>query len=180
MPTERPTKKHKGLVIINTGEGKGKSTAGFGMLLRGWGRDMKVAAVQFIKGETSKFGEHMALAKMGVEVIPAGRGFTWTSHDLDVDAEKARHGWKTASEMILSGEYDVMMLDEITYPINWGWIDAEEVRTAIESRPEATSLVLTGRDAPEWLMDISDTVTVMGNHKHAYESGIAAKKGIDY
>ena len=181
MAENRPPKKQKGLVIINTGEGKGKSTAAFGLLLRAWGRDMKVAAVQFIKGESSKFGEHMALAKMGVEVIPAGRGFTWTSHDLDVDAEKARHGWETASKMILSGDYDVMMLDEITYPIRYGWIDVAEVIATLNSRPEMMHVVLTGRHAPAELVEFADLVTEMKLVKHPYsEQGVTAQKGVEF
>jgi cob(I)alamin adenosyltransferase len=99
---------------------------------------------------------------------------------LSQSEAEAREAWRQGKALIESGKYRLIVFDEITYPINWGWIDAEEVRAAIESRPEVTSLVLTGRDAPEWLMDISDTVTVMENRKHAYESGIAAKKGIDY
>lgn len=174
-------KKHKGLVLINTGEGKGKSTAAFGMMLRAWGRGMRVAAVQFIKGDTSKFGEHMAFEKMGVEVIPAGRGFTWTSHDLDVDAEKARHGWKVASGMILSGNYDVMVLDEITYPLRYGWIEVSEVIGVLSRRPSMMHVVLTGRNAPQELVDFADLVTDMRPVKHPYtEQGITAQKGVEY
>ncbi len=181
MPTNRPPKKHKGLVIINTGDGKGKSTAAFGMLLRAWGRDMKVGAVQFIKSESGKYGEHRALEKMGVEVIPAGRGFTWTSHDLDVDAEKARHGWKTASEMILSGEYDVIMLDEITYPIRYGWLDASDIIDTLSRRPEMMHVVLTGRNAQDELVEFADLVTEMKMIKHPYETqGVTAQKGVEF
>ncbi len=181
MPKKRLPKKHKGLVLINTGHGKGKSTAAFGMLLRAWGRDMKVAAVQFIKSQTSKYGEHRALEKMGVEIIPAGRGFTWTSHDLDEDAERARHGWKTASEMILSGDYDVMMLDEITYPVRYGWIDAKEIVDTLSRRPEMMHVVLTGRNAADELVEYADLVTEMKMVKHPYESqGVTAQKGVEY
>lgn len=180
MPAKRPQKKQKGLVMINTGDGKGKSTAAFGMLLRAWGRDMRVAAVQFIKSETSKFGEHMALEKMGVQVIPAGRGFTWTSHNLDVDAERARHGWKIASEMILSGDYDVFMLDEITYPIRYGWIEAAEVIDTLSRRPEMMHVVLTGRNAPGELVEFADLVTEMKLIKHPYpDQGVTAQKGVE-
>ena len=181
MPGNRHEEKHKGLVIINTGDGKGKSTAAFGMLLRAWGRGMKVAAVQFIKGESSRFGEHMALEKLGVEVIPAGRGFTWTSHDLDVDAEKARRGWKTASEMILSGEYDVFLLDEVTYPVRYGWITAAEIIDTLKKRPEMMHVVLTGRNASPELIEFADLVTEMKPIKHPYaEQGITAQKGVEF
>ncbi len=181
MPDKRPPKKHKGLVIINTGDGKGKSTAAFGMLLRAWGRDMRVAAVQFIKSQTSKYGEHRALAKMDVEVIPAGRGFTWTSLDLNEDAERARHGWKLASEMILSADYDVMMLDEITYPIRYGWLEASDVVDVLSRRPEMMHVVLTGRHAPDELVEFADLVTEMRMVKHPYaEQGVTAQKGIEF
>ena len=174
-------KKYKGLVIINTGEGKGKSTAAFGMMLRAWGRGMRVAAVQFIKDDTSKFGEHMAFEKMGVEIIPAGRGFTWTSHNLDVDAEKARHGWMVASEMILSGNYDVLVLDEITYPLRYGWIDVADVTDVLGRRAPMMHVVLTGRNAPQKLVEFADLVTEMRPVKHPYaEQGIAAQKGVEY
>lgn len=180
MAEKRPRKKHKGLVILNTGDGKGKSTAAFGMLTRAWGHGMKVAAVQFIKSETTRFGEHKAFAKMGVEIIPAGRGFTWTSHDLDVDAERAKHGWRTASEMVTSGEYDVLLLDEITYPIRYGWLDVSDVIQTLERRPEMMHVVLTGRNAPRELIEFADLVTEMKIVKHPYgEQGVTAQKGVE-
>jgi cob(I)alamin adenosyltransferase len=178
---ERNADRTKGLVIINTGDGKGKSTAAFGLLLRAWGRGMKVGAVQFIKGETSKFGEHMAFAKMGIEIIPAGRGFTWTSHNLDVDAAKARKGWETATEMLLSGNYDVVLLDEVTYPLRYGWLETAEVIGVLRRRPEMTHVVLTGRNAPAELIEYADLVTEMRPIKHPYhEQGIVAQKGVEY
>jgi len=171
----------KGLVIVNTGHGKGKSTAAFGMLLRAWGRGMRVAAVQFIKGETNRFGEHMAFDKMGIEIIPAGRGFTWTSHNLDIDAEKARHGWQKAQEMILSSDYDVLLLDEITYPVRYGWIDIAEIIETLERRPGSMHVILTGRNAARELVDYADLVTEMKMVKHPYaEQGVAAQKGVEY
>jgi cob(I)alamin adenosyltransferase len=181
MADTKVTIKEKGLVIINTGDGKGKSTAGFGMVLRAWGRGMKVAVVQFIKTDTAKFGEHMAFEKMGVEIIPSGRGFTWTSHDLDVDAEKARHGWKTAAEMILSGEYDAMMLDEITYPVRYGWIKASEIIDVLSRRSPLMHVILTDRDAAPELTQFADLVTEMRLVKHPYaEQGVRAQKGVEY
>lgn len=179
--SKRPPKKHKGLVIINTGDGKGKSTAAFGMLMRAWGREMRVAAVQFIKSDTSKFGEHMALDKMGVEVTPSGRGFTWTSHDLDVDAERARNGWKIASEKMLSGDYEVLMLDEITYPLRYGWIEVSDVIEVLEQRPEMMHVVMTGRHAPDELVEFADLVTEMKMIKHPYsQQGVTAQKGVEF
>jgi len=167
-------------VVLNTGDGRGKSSSAFGIMLRARARDWPVAVVQFLKSPDWVTGEQKMAEPLGVDFWSLGDGFTWDSDDLSQSEAEAREAWRQGKALIESGKYRLIVFDEITYPINWGWIDAEEVRAAIESRPEVTSLVLTGRDAPEWLMDISDTVTVMENRKHAYESGIAAKKGIDY
>lgn len=173
--------KEKGLVIISTGDGKGKSTAGFGMLLRAWGRGMKVAAVQFIKSDKSKFGEQMAFEKMGIEIIPSGRGFTWTSHNLDVDAERARNGWKIASEMVLSGEYDVLMLDEITYAVRYGWLEAADIIDVLNRRPPMMHVIITGRSAAPELVEFADLVSEVTPLKHPYtDQGVRAQKGVEY
>ncbi len=180
MKSNRPPKKHKGLVIINTGDGKGKTTAALGMALRAWGHGMRVAMSQFIKNENARFGEHHALENIGIEVVRAGRGFTWTSTDHDVDAEKARHSWKMASEMILSGDYDLFVLDEITYPIRYGWIDVSDVIDTLKQRPPMTHVVLTGRAAPPELVEFADMVTEMSVVKHPYaEQGVTAQKGVE-
>ena len=171
----------KGLVVINTGNGKGKTTAGFGMMLRAWGRGMNSMAVQFIKSEKSKYGEQMAAEKIGIEMIPSGRGFSWTSKDLTEDEALAQNGWKIAKEKISSGEYDVIMLDEITYPITWGWIDVDEVLEVIANKPEMLNLIITGRDAHEKLVEVADLVTEMKEIKHPYaDQGIPAQKGVEF
>ena len=171
----------KGLVVINTGNGKGKTTAGFGMMLRAWGRGMNSMAVQFIKREKSKYGEQMAAEKIGIEMIPSGRGFSWTSKDLTEDEALAQNGWKIAKEKISSGEYDVIMLDEITYPITWGWIDVDEVLEVIANKPEMLNLIITGRDAHEKLVEVADLVTEMKEIKHPYaDQGIPAQKGVEF
>ncbi|MDA1279658.1 MAG: cob(I)yrinic acid a,c-diamide adenosyltransferase [Chloroflexi bacterium] len=171
----------KGLVIINTGNGKGKSTAGFGMMLRAWGRGMNTMAVQFIKSEKSKYGEQMAAEKLGIEIIPSGRGFSWTSKDLSEDEAKAQHGWEIAKEKINSGEYAVILLDEITYPVMWGWIDVDEVIEVIRNKPAMLHLIITGRDADPKLIEIADLVTEMKEIKHPYaDQGIPAQKGVEF
>jgi cob(I)alamin adenosyltransferase len=171
----------KGLVVINTGNGKGKTTAGFGMMLRAWGRGMNSMAVQFIKSEKSKYGEQMAAEKIGIEMIPAGRGFSWTSKDLTEDEALAQNGWQIAKEKISSGEYDVIMLDEITYPVTWGWIDVDEVIEVIANKPEMLNLIITGRDAHKKLVDVADLVTEMKEIKHPYaDQGIPAQKGVEF
>ncbi|MDP6055369.1 MAG: cob(I)yrinic acid a,c-diamide adenosyltransferase [Dehalococcoidia bacterium] len=171
----------KGLVVINTGNGKGKTTAGFGMMLRAWGRGMDTMAVQFIKNEKSKYGEQMAAEKLGIEVIPSGRGFSWTSKDLSEDEAMAQHGWEVAKEKIESDEYDVIMLDEITYPIMWGWINVDDVLKTIANKPEMLNLIITGRDADPKLVETADLVTEMKEIKHPYtDQGIPAQKGVEF
>jgi len=171
----------KGLVVINTGNGKGKTTAGFGMMLRAWGRGMDTMAVLFIKNEKSKYGEQMAAEKLGIEVIPSGRGFSWTSKDLSEDEAMAQHGWEVAKEKIESDEYDVIMLDEITYPIMWGWINVDDVLKTIANKPEMLNLIITGRDADPKLVETADLVTEMKEIKHPYtDQGIPAQKGVEF
>ncbi len=171
----------KGLLIINTGNGKGKSTAAFGVMLRAWGRGMRVCAVQFIKNEKTKYGEQMAAEKLGIEMVPAGRGFTWTSKDLNVDSAMARHGWETAKNKVLSGDFDVVVLDEITYPIRYGWLDVQEVVDVLKRRPRMVHVILTGRDAQPELVEIADLVTEMNDIKHPYrDQGIMAQKGVEF
>ena len=188
MPKAAPTKftpppnlkrVRKGLVIINTGNGKGKSTAGFGMMLRAWGRGMDTMAVQFIKSEKSRYGEQMAAEKLGIELIPSGRGFTWTSKDLSEDEAMAKNGWEIAREKINSGDYHLILLDEITYPISFGWINVKEV--VLQNRPAMLHVVLTGRDAEPELIEAADLVTEMKEIKHPYkDQGIRAQKGVEY
>ena len=190
MPKTAPTKftpppnmkrDRKGLVIVNTGNGKGKSTAAFGMMMRAWGRGMKTMAVQFIKSEKSRYGEQMAAEKMGIEVIPSGRGFTWTSKDLSEDEALAKNGWAIAREKINSGDYQLILLDEITYPISFGWIDVNEVVEVLRNRPEMLHVILTGRDAEPELVEAADLVTEMKEIKHPYnDQGIQAQEGVEY
>jgi cob(I)alamin adenosyltransferase len=170
-----------GLVIVNTGDGKGKTTAALGVLLRAWGRGMRVCMIQFIKNEDASFGEHKAAAKMGVEVLSSGDGFTWLSKDLDESAAKARHGWQIAQEKIASGGYDIVILDEITYCFSFGWLDFDAVRAWLEAnRPPDLHLIFTGRDAVPALIAYADLVTEMKLIKHPYDQGIKAQPGIEF
>ena len=180
-PPPNLTRERRGLTVINTGNGKGKSTAAFGTMLRAWGRGMKVCAVQFIKSEKSMYGEQMAAEKLGIEIIASGRGFTWTSKDLSEDESRAQHGWSLAKEKIESGEYDVIVLDEITYPITYGWIEVEEVIECLKNRPEMLHVIITGRDADPKLVEYADLVTEMKEVKHPYrDQGIPAQKGVEF
>lgn len=174
-------KTRKGLLIINTGEGKGKSTAAFGTLLRAWGRGLRVCVIQFIKSETGKWGEVRAAQKLGIEWHSSGDGFTWLSKDMDETIARARHGWELAQEKITGGAYDLIVLDEFTYPLKYGWLDLPEALAWLQTnRPPDLHLIITGRYAPPDLMEAADLVTEMNVIKHPYQLGIIGQAGIEY
>jgi cob(I)alamin adenosyltransferase len=168
------------LLLVNTGDGKGKSSAAFGVMVRSLARGWKVAVVQFVKSGDWKVGEELIGRQLGVDWFNEGDGFTWDSNDLEHDKELARAGWQRAAALVRAGEHQLVVLDELTYLMNWGWIDADEVVRTLADRPSTVNVVVTGRDASQALIDIADTVTEMRNVKHAYDRGIAAKRGIDY
>jgi cob(I)alamin adenosyltransferase len=171
----------KGLVIINTGHGKGKTTAALGLLLRAWGRGMRVGGIQFFKNENASFGETKAMRKMNIELTAMGDGFTWTSKDMDETQAKAVNGWEVAKQKIASGDYDVFLLDEFTYVLSFGWVDVNAVVAWLrEHKPPMLHLVITGRDAPQALIDFADLVTEMTLVKHPYEQGIMAQAGVEF
>ncbi|MDH4169306.1 MAG: cob(I)yrinic acid a,c-diamide adenosyltransferase [Acidimicrobiia bacterium] len=168
------------LLLVNTGDGKGKSSAAFGVMLRALALDWPVAVVQFLKSGDWKVGEEKLGRQLGVEWHALGEGFTWDSDDIEHDKAVAAEAWTTARRIIIAGEHRLVILDEITYLMNWDWIDAAEVVATLRDRPPKVSIICTGRDAPAQLIDIADTVTEMRKTKHAYDRGIAAKKGIDF
>jgi cob(I)alamin adenosyltransferase len=168
------------IVLVNTGDGKGKSSAAFGVVMRALARDWRVAVVQFLKSGSWNTGEEKLGRQLGVEWFALGEGFTWDSDDLSQDEAVAQEAWRQAKALIEGDEFRLVVLDEITYPMNWGWISTDEVVATIRDRPAKVNVVATGRDAPAALVDVADTVTEMRSIKHAYEQGIAAKKGIDY
>lgn len=168
------------LVLVNTGKGKGKTTAAMGVVVRAVARDWPVAVVQFLKSGTWKTGEEKVAKQLGVDWWAIGEGFTWESDDLSEDEAVAREAWAKAKALITAGDHRLVVLDEVTYPINWGWIDLDDVVATITGRPERVNIVCTGRNAPEGLMGIADTVTEMHVVKHAYQQRIRAMKGIDY
>lgn len=171
----------KGLLIVNTGDGKGKSTAAFGMVLRAWGRGFHICVIQFIKAETGQWGEIKAAKKLGIEWHTTGDGFTWTSKDMDETIARARHGWELAKEKISSGTYDLIILDEFTYTMAYKWLDTDEVLEWLRlNRPSNLHLVITGRSAPDALIEQADLVTEMKLIKHPYEQGILAQAGIEF
>lgn len=182
-PLQRPDPGHvraPSVVIVNTGDGKGKSTAAFGTMLRAVARDWRVCVVQFIKSGEWKVGEEEIGRRLGVDWWALGDGFTWDSKDLTESEAVAREGWRFAEEVIGRGEHDLIILDEVTYPMNWGWIDLNAALETIRQRPPRVNLILTGRDAPGALIELADTVTEMVKVKHAYDRGIMARRGIDY
>ncbi len=168
------------LVVVNTGNGKGKSSAAFGVMLRALAVDWNVAVAQFIKSSDWKVGEEKMGRRLGVDWFAFGDGFTWDSDNLDDDKAHAREGWATAKRLIAAGEHQLVILDELTYLCSWGWIDQDDVIATITGRPAHVNIVVTGRDAPAELIAIADTVTEMTEIKHAYQQGIRAKRGIDF
>jgi len=179
----RRSRQKKGLVIVNTGTGKGKTTAALGVMTRAWGRQMKVGVIQFLKNENARYGEIKAAQRMGsIDWIGTGDGWTWTSKDMDETVARARHGWAIAQEHILHGGYDLLILDEFTYPLHFGWLEIEEVLAWLEAnKPPMLHLIITGRYAPQNLIDFADLVTEMREIKHPFaEQGIRAQAGIEY
>ena len=183
VPTQGPalaTSKAASVVMVNTGDGKGKSTAAFGTAMRAVARGWKVIVIQFVKSGKWKVGEEKAATSLGVEWLTIGDGFTWDSKNMDRTEAIARHAWTVSKEKIESGAYGLVVLDEITYPMNWGWIPIGEVIDVIRNRPPSVNIIATGRDAPAELVEIADTVTEMRKVKHAFDRGIRAIRGIDF
>lgn len=182
---ERPYRRRElrtapSLVLVATGHGKGKSTAAFGTLLRSRARQWPTAVVQFLKSGTWRTGEEAMLRSLGVDWFSAGDGFSWESDDMEESRAKAVAAWAFSASLIADGNHRMIMLDEVSYPMNWGWIDHEEVAAALHARPEHVSVFLTGREMPGPVIDIADTVTEMVKVKHPFERGIRARRGIDY
>ncbi|MDO5692676.1 MAG: cob(I)yrinic acid a,c-diamide adenosyltransferase [Pseudomonadota bacterium] len=173
----------RGLVIVNTGDGKGKSTAAFGLALRAFGRQhvhgKQVKIFQFMKVPTARFGEHRMFELIGLPVEGLGDGFSWKSKDLEHSAQLARDGWARARAAIMDGEHFLVVLDEITYPLIYGWLPLQDVLTTLQQRPKDVHVCLTGRRCPQEIIDIADTVTEMTMVKHAFKAGIPAQRGIE-
>lgn len=171
--------REQGLLLILTGNGKGKSSSAFGMMARALGHGMRVGVAQFIKGR-SDTGEEAFFRKQP-EVVwhVLGEGFTWDTQNLERDTETARRGWSVVQTMLSDPAFDLIILDELTYPIKFGWLDLDTVLNDLRNRPAMQHVVITGRGAPEALCEAADTVTEMTDVKHAYRAGVQAQKGID-
>ena len=172
----------KGLLIVHTGKGKGKSTAAFGMALRALGHGMRVAVIQFIKGSRD-IGEKKALACFGDQVrfFACGEGFTWETQNLEKDRELARKTWTEAEEVLSPGsDFDLVVLDELNVVLKYGYLSLDDVMPALMVRPGMQHVVITGRNAPEALIEEADLVTEMTLVKHPFRSGVKAQRGIEF
>jgi cob(I)alamin adenosyltransferase len=168
------------LVVLNTGNGKGKSSSAFGMMIRAVGRGWNVAVVQFIKSGNWNTGEEKIGRQLGVDWYAFGEGFTWDSDDLSNDRAHAAEGWAKAVEIMNAGEHQLVIFDELTYLPSFNWLSVTDIVDAVANRPRHVNVIITGRDAARELIDLADTVTEMREVKHAYQQGIRAMRGIDY
>jgi cob(I)alamin adenosyltransferase len=172
----------KGLVIVHTGDGKGKTTAAVGMLVRAAGRHMKVGGLQFLKSEDVSYGELEALRQLGIDIRPMGDGCVWQSRNLAATRALAQHTWEIAQQEIESGRYDMFLMDEFTYVLSFKWLKVEEVVAWLrEHKPPLLHLIITGREAPRALIDYADLVTDMTPVKHPFkDQGILAQPGVEF
>lgn len=174
--------KDRGIIIVNTGDGKGKSTAAFGTAFRAIGQGLTVAVIQFIKGKW-KTGEMEIFKKFdNITHIISGEGFTWDTQDEEADIKANQKGWEFAKKIINDPEYkyQLLILDEFNLALDYHFVDINEVLTQLKNKPDSLNIIITGRNAPQQIIDIADTVTEMKPIKHAFESGIKAQKGIEF
>jgi len=172
----------EGLVVVHTGHGKGKTTAALGLMTRAWGHGMRVAVIQFIKSAASETGELRAARRMEIDWVSTGEGFSWEQDNADQGRAGARRGWELARRQAASGEYDILILDELTHAVQLGWVEVEEVIGWLgEERPPELHVVITGAGAPAALIERADLVTEMRLVKHPYvDRGLGAQAGIEY
>ncbi|HQU98218.1 MAG TPA: cob(I)yrinic acid a,c-diamide adenosyltransferase [Nitrosomonas sp.] len=169
----------QGLLLVHTGNGKGKSSSAFGMIARALGHGLRVGVAQFIKGRSDTGEEAFFRQQKNVIWHVLGEGFTWDTQDLERDIATAQRGWSVVQEMLRDPALDLIVLDELTYPLKFGWLDTAAVIRDLKNRPPMQHVVITGRAAPDALCEAADTVTEMNDIKHAFRAGIQAQKGID-
>jgi cob(I)alamin adenosyltransferase len=176
----------KGLLMLNTGDGKGKTTAAIGVLVRAAGREMSCCMIQFMKSKTDRYGEHESFEKLGIEVQTMGDGFTWDTNDKTQDIKTSEETWALCVERMRSGEYDLLVFDELLYVLSYGFLDIDaviaEIREVRNSQPHL-HLILTGRNvdnALAKLIEEADLVTEMTEVKHPFHAGIFAQQGIEF
>lgn len=175
--------KTKGLLIVNTGDGKGKTTCAIGLMVRAAGQGLKCCMIQFMKSKTDTYGEHLSLEKLGVEVHTMGDGFTWDTNDKAQDIKTSEETWDLCREKMNSGDYDLLVFDELVYVLDYGFLDEEKVIAEIlaaKNDQPALHLVATGRNASEKLIEAADLVSELKEVKHPFHSGIFAQQGIEF
>jgi len=175
--------KTKGLLMVNTGDGKGKTTCALGLLMRAAGQGLKCCLIQFMKSKTDRYGEHESLEKLGIEVHTMGDGFTWDTEDKQQDIKTSENTWALCVEKMRSAEYDMLVFDELIYVLDYQFLELKDVLNEIEAVRKdqpALHIVLTGRNAPKELVEKSDLVTEMKEIKHPFHAGIYAQQGIEF
>ena len=191
MPIERKYKwrrdtyqeNTRGLLIVHTGNGKGKTTCALGLMMRAAGQGLNCCMIQFMKSRNDRYGEHVSAEKLGIEVHTMGDGFTWDTKNPEQDRQTARQTWDLCCEKLRSGEYDILVLDELVYVLSYGMLPLDEVLAEIKTtreRQPSIHIVVTGRDAPTELIEAADLVTEMTEVKHPFQAGIRAQKGIEF
>ena len=173
----------RGLLIVHTGDGKGKTTCALGLMMRAAGRGLKCCMIQFMKSRNDRYGEHVSAEKLGIEVHTMGDGFTWDTKNPEQDRATAHKTWALCVEKLRTGDYDLLVLDELVYVLSYGLLPLDEVleefRQVRASQP-ALHIVVTGRDAPPDLIEAADLVTEMREIKHPFNVGIRAQQGIEF
>lgn len=175
--------KTHGLLMVNTGDGKGKTTAAIGVLVRAAGRGMRCCMIQFMKSKNDRYGEHESLEKLGVEVHTMGAGFTWDTQDKTVDIRTSEETWELCVEKMRSEDYDLLVFDELVYVLDYKFLDLTEVLAeikAIREKQPHLHIIMTGRNAPADLVEAADLVTEMKEIKHPFHAGIYAQQGIEF
>jgi len=175
-------RRNRPLVVVHTGDGKGKSTAAFGLALRGWNQGWSIAVFQFVKSAKWRLGEQTAFEQLGIEWHKMGSGWSWSRKQGDEEdhAAAAAEGWAEIKRRIAAEEHDLLLLDEFTYPINWGWVDVDDVVETLANRPGHQHVVITGRRADPRLVEVADLVTEMTKVKHPMDVGQKGQKGIEW
>lgn len=175
--------KTKGLLMVNTGDGKGKTTCAIGLMVRAAGQGLKCCMIQFMKSKTDRYGEHNSLEKLGVEIHTMGDGFTWDTKNPEQDIKTSEETWGLCVEKLRSGDYDLLVFDELVYVLDYKFLDLDKVLEeikSVKSQQPALHIVVTGRNAPEKLIEAADLVTEMKEVKHPFHAGIYAQQGIEF
>ena len=170
----------RGVLVINTGNGKGKSSAAFGVVARALGHGLKVGVVQFVKGRSDTGEEAFFRQQAGVQWHVGGEGFTWETQDKERDAKAAQAAWEVASGHLKNPAIGLVVLDEMTYAFKYGWLDLDAIIAKLLARPTMQHVIITGRGAPQALCEAADTVSDIGMEKHAFQAGIKAMPGLEF